>query len=139
MKSVEQLFCEQRDSLTAKGVTAEAIAEAVKNCTSVEQRLSVLKEFDPNPVTRHSKKVFRKNGSAIHESDRTTDDLIHTAMRQRKASFREASLIVTGNDPGRNETFSKGFVESLKTKWKNSGAILSEAEIATLAAKGIEP
>jgi hypothetical protein len=71
--------------------------------------------------------------------DRGVLFVIRSEVPWTGCSFREASIILTGSDPGKNAKFSSHFVETLKTNWPESGAMISEQEIETLASRGIEP
>jgi hypothetical protein len=137
MKSIETLFSEQCDTLKEKGVTADAIAEAIKNCTSVEQKLSVLKEFDPNPFTR-PQRVMRKNGAFV-ESDAATREQDHIVglMRSGGLTFSEASCLTTG-DVVKAGTPNPDFVKnSIRESWKAYLPTISQSDLDALVNKGV--
>ena len=142
MKSIEQVYSEFTEAALLSGkVSRDQITEVTKDVPTVEQRLSAVKKLAESKGFKESApRIMRKNGSAIRESvDNTQENGIRHYMKRTGASFREASIVLFGTDPGRDAKFSKEFVESLKTKWRNSGAIISEQEINTLAERGIEP
>jgi len=137
MKSLEERISLRKTSLKEAGVSDEQITEAVKDCTSMEQKLNVLEAFNANPFTRHNR-VMRKNGSAIHESDSSNDQVL-AYMKRTGASFRESTLILTGTDIGPNGKPSSELIEALKNKWREYCSVLTEEEVSTLANKLIEP
>jgi hypothetical protein len=148
MKSIEQIFVETCDAVKKAGVTQQLIDESLKllpTTVTVEQKVGLVKQLHPNPFLRHgeivsesSRRIKRNNGSgvAVLESD---DSRVREYMGRAGCSFREASIIVTGNDPGRGATMSESTVKDLAARWKEYCPALTESECKTLAAKGIEP
>jgi hypothetical protein len=87
---------------------------------------------------RESRRVERKNGSAINEA--VSEDRVQRAMRLHKMNFREATIFTGGVDPGPRAKTPAAFTESLVKAWKDyCGGLISEADCQTLASKGISP
>ncbi len=149
MKSTEQILSEQFDALEAAGFSVVQITEATKPCKSIEEKLSAGKKLlESKGIKENSngdwvpvKKIVRKNGYGVFaESGATTsDERVQRYMKEARVSFREASIIVTGTDPGKDVKFPSTVIESLKNKWRKSGAVLTETEITQLAERGVEP
>ena len=146
MKSVEELLEVERQKYiadqTKKGFTEAAILrtwkESVMIADTVEHKLSNAKKLTKDMT--ESRRVQRKNGSAINESTPTNiETRVREYMKQTQASFREASIFVTGVDPGRGAKQSKAMTESLAKEWRAFAPFLNEQEIQQLAERGIEP
>jgi hypothetical protein len=146
MKSVEELLEVERQEYiadqTKKGFTEAAILttwkESVMIADTVEHKLSNAKKLTKD--INESRRIARKNGSAINESTPTNiETRVREYMKQTQASFREASIFVTGVDPGRGAKQSRAMTESLAKEWRAFAPFLNEQEIQQLAERGIEP
>lgn len=147
MKSIPEQISEVREALLAFGqghVTPEQLKEAVKDCINEEHRLSVLKalakKHNVKPVAEAAK-IKRNNGSGsveITESDKNAER-VQAYMKKARCSFREASIIVLGVDPGNAAKEPNTVVVERAARWKKFGGLLTEQECQRLAEKGIEP
>jgi hypothetical protein len=138
MKSIEQKISEALQVLRSHNKPTE------KYTGSLEQKINLLEaditEFGYEREYRDSapRRIMRKNGSFI-ESDVTADDKILEHMKQTGSCFREASIVMTGVDPGKNAKFPTTLVESLKKAWREYCPSLTDAEVTTLAERGVRP
>jgi len=132
VKSLEQQFCDLKEVCVAKGRTAEQIAETLKPAT-IEERLSAIK------LLAESKKVVRKNGNAVIVESVTEGDRVQRYMREAKCSFREATIMVTGKDPGKNAKETGSAIAERANRWRKFSSLLSETEVQKLAERGVEP
>jgi hypothetical protein len=152
MKSVEeQLEVERQKYIadqTKKGFNEAAILttwkESVMNVDTVEHKLSNAKKLNSKagikesaPISESRPRVERKNGTGITES--VEEDRVHHYMRVHKMTFREATIMTGGDDPGPNAKQPAAFTESLVTAWKEYAPWISESDAKTLAEKGISP
>jgi hypothetical protein len=140
MVSVEQQIVNLKEALTTGKVAPDAIAACITEGKTVEERLSRLQTLAKTQGIRESR-VQRKNGSGgMNESAVTTlEERIARTQREHKCSFREASILVTGKDPGKDAKQSKSITESLVEKWRRFAPFLTSEEVTRLAEKGIEP
>jgi hypothetical protein len=144
MKSLEAQYCELKEKIVAaevaKGFSEAAaettIKEAVKGET-IEERLGRLQKHAKKVGITESRKIERKNGTAINES--VKEDRVHSYMRKFKMTFREATVMTGGVDPGPNAKQPAAFTESLVKAWKEYSPWITEADARTLAEKGISP
>ena len=147
MKALETQYCELKEKIVAaevaKGFSEAAIETTIKEAVkadSIEQRLSLLQKHAKKVgITESGRpaRVERKNGTAISES--VKEDRVHSYMRKFKMTFREATVMTGGKDPGPNAKQPAAFTEALVARWKKSNKWISEADAKTLAEKGIEP
>lgn len=142
MKSLETIFVEYTEAATAaKKLSAEEISEATKLPT-IEQRLAKVKavaEARGFQVAVH--RIKRNAGSGFDPNATVTESEARIAeyAKHARCSIREASIILTGEDPGPKDGLSESFKKDLAKRWKSYIPALSEVECETLAAKGIEP
>jgi len=132
MKALETQYVEFKEVCIAKGRTAAEIAETLKPAT-IEERLSAIKLLAEN------KKIMRKNGNAVIVESITEGDRVQRYMREAKCSFREATIMVTGKDPGKNAKETGNAITERADRWRKYSSLLSEAEVQKLAERGVEP
>jgi hypothetical protein len=105
---------------------------------SAINKYSKSKGFQESVEIRESRRIERKNGTALNES--VKEDRVQRAMRLHKMNFREATIFCGGRDPGKSAKQPAAFTESLAKAWdKYCGGLISEADCQTLAEKGISP
>jgi hypothetical protein len=149
MKSCEELLEVERQKYitaeTKKGFAEAAILttwkESVMVADTVEHKLSNAKKLTKD-MAESRPRIARKNGSGIGIDESTPTNIetrVREYMKQTQASFREASIFVTGVDPGRGAKQSKAMTESLAKEWRAFAPFLNEQEIQQLAERGIEP
>jgi hypothetical protein len=146
MKSLEAQYCELKERIVAaevaKGFSEAAIESTIKEAVkgeTIEERLGRLQKHAKKIGITESRpaRVERKNGTAINEAE--PEDRVHSYMRKFKMTFREATVMTGGKDPGPNAKQPAAFTESLVKAWKKSNKWISEADARTLAEKGISP
>jgi hypothetical protein len=144
MKSVEELLEVERQKYiadqTKKGFTEAAILttwkESVMIADTVEHKLSNAKKLTKD-ITESSRRVQRKNGSAINEAG--TEDRIQSYMRKMNLNFRESSILCGLPDPGPHAKQPASFTESLVKAWEKYCPGLTKSDYRTLAERGISP
>jgi hypothetical protein len=144
MKSLEAQYCELKEKIVAaevaKGFSEAAVETTIKETVTgetIEERLGRLQKHAKKVGITESRKIERKNGSAINEAAK--EDRVQRAMRVHKMSFREATIFCGGKDVGPNAKTPAAFTESLVKAWKKYSPWISEADARTLAEKGISP
>jgi hypothetical protein len=128
--------------VTSGKLTAVQINESMQSCSTEKERfeslqsLAIAKKVGAKPVER-------KNGSAFTESAApvrpTKEERIADYARKMKCSFREAALFLGYKDIGPNVNESKSVVEARAARWRKYCGVISEADVRTLAEKGVEP
>jgi hypothetical protein len=142
MKSVEELLEVERQKYiadqTKKGFNEAAILttwkESVMVADTVEHKLSNAKKLTKD-ITESSRRVERKNGSAINEG--TSEDRVQRYMK-KGFTLRESYVMCGLKDPGPKAKQPVAFTESLVKAWKRYARI-SEADARSLAERGISP
>jgi hypothetical protein len=130
------------EKIVASGkVTAVQINASMKECSTEKERfeslqaLAITKKID-------TPRVERKNGSAFTESassvQPTNDDRVQMYMKAGM-TFRESHIMCGLPDPGPNPKEPKAGIEARAERWRKYCGVLSEADVRTLAEKGVEP
>jgi hypothetical protein len=142
-ESVSDKVAHLTEKIVASGkVTAVQINESMKDCSNENERFTALQSL---AITKKidTPRVERKNGSAFTESASpvrpTKEERIASYARKMKVSFREAALFLGEKDPGPNANESKSVVEARAERWRKYCGVISEADVRTLAEKGVEP
>jgi hypothetical protein len=147
MKSVEeQLEIERQKYIAAetkKGFNEAAILttwkESVMKADTVEHKLSNAKKLTSKIITESGRpaKIARKNGAFVEGSD---EGRVESYMRKHRVSFREATIMTGGDDPGPSRKPSTAFNEALRGRWKkHMGGLISESDLDQLVERQIEP
>ena len=114
----------------------------MKNCSNESERfdalqsLAIAKRIDEKRVTRNNGSAFNESASSVRP---TKEERIASYARKMKVSFREAALFLGEKDPGPNSNESKSVVEARAERWRKYCGVISEADVRTLAEKGVEP
>lgn len=142
-ESVEEKVTYLTEKIVASGkVTAVQINESMKNCSNESERfdalqsLAIAKRIDEKRVTRNNGSAFNESASSVRP---TKEERIASYARKMKVSFREAALFLGEKDPGPNSNESKSVVEARAERWRKYCGVISEADVRTLAEKGVEP
>ncbi len=142
-ESVEEKVTYLTEKIVASGkVTAIQINESMKNCSNESERfdalqsLAIAKRIDEKRVTRNNGSAFNESASSVRP---TKEERIASYARKMKVSFREAALFLGEKDPGPNSNESKSVVEARAERWRKYCGVISEADVRTLAEKGVEP
>ncbi|HXM62974.1 MAG TPA: hypothetical protein VN950_19080 [Terriglobales bacterium] len=142
-ESVSEKIAHLTEKIVTSGkVTAVQINESMKNCSTESERLEALQSFaiaKKIGVTR----VERKNGAAMNESAApvrpTKEERIASYARKMKVSFREAALFLGYKDIGPKANESNSVIEARAERWRKYCGVISEADVRSLAEKGLEP
>ena len=144
MKALETQYAELKEKIVAaevaKGFSEAAVETSIKETATgetIEERLGRLQKHAKKIGITESRRIERKNGSAINEA--VKEDRVHRAMRTHKMNFREATIFTGGKDPGPSAKTPAAFTESLVKAWKKYSPWISEADARTLAEKCISP
>jgi hypothetical protein len=158
MKSMETLVSEHISAIVAhevaKGFQESASRTGIqdlfagKNLT-LEQKLSALKEKAAKlgitiaeSSSRETRRIKRNAGSgfdsnAVATTEQESD--IRLCMESAGCSFREASILIRGIDPGADAKLPESDVKQLAARWKEHCAVLTDSECRKLAEKGLQP
>jgi hypothetical protein len=96
MLSIEEKLIARKADLNRAGVTSAVISETIKNCSSDEQRLNALLEYDANPFTKHNekKRVMRHNGSGVVTESDGNQELVKHMVANCGVTESEARTIL---------------------------------------------
>jgi hypothetical protein len=148
MKSCEELLEVERQKYiaaeTKKGFNEAVILsswkEKVMVADTVEQKLSNAKKLTKT-ITESGRpvRIARKNGAFV-EGGVTDESRVESYMRKHRVSFREATIMTGGDDPGPSRKPSTAFNEALRGRWKkHMGGLISESDLDQLVDRQIEP
>jgi hypothetical protein len=144
-ESVSDKIAHLTETIVTSGkATGDKINELMESCSTEKARLETLQSF---AITKKIgvTPIKRNNGAAMNESAAlapvrpTKEERIASYAGKMKVSFREAALFLGEKDPGPNSNESKSVVEARAERWRKYCGVMSEADVRTLAEKGVEP
>jgi hypothetical protein len=150
VESAEAHYSQKADDLLEKlsasgKVQPFQIMESVSGCSNAKERFEALQSLALAKHVVESKRIERKNGSRVMaESDRQVkkgpeSEQIARVAKNMRMTIREATIYVTGRDPGASFKESGDAIAERAARWKQHCGFLSEQECRQLAEKGLEP
>jgi hypothetical protein len=148
VESAESHYSQKADDLLEKIATSGKvqqfqIVESLSGRTNAKERFEALQSLALAKHVIEVPRIARKNGCAVlAESDRrvakddNSEDIARVA-ESMKCSIREATIILTGKDPGPGKQSADTITERAN-RWKETSPFLTDAECRQLAEKGIE-